>query len=149
MSAITKILHRKNYPAIDAASPEQSQAGRKVLITGGSAVIGRATAEAYVTAGADTVVITSRSAEKATKVAKEIEASGNGQTKVAGYQYEIKDINSVKTLWDNLDRDGIQIDILVLNATDLAPAASERTCRPTVFPIRQLSSRPLTFMYVL
>jgi hypothetical protein len=48
MSEVTKILYRKNYPAIDAASPEQSQAGRKVLITGASAVIGRAAAQGFV-----------------------------------------------------------------------------------------------------
>ncbi|KAK7227932.1 hypothetical protein V2G26_000102 [Clonostachys chloroleuca] len=125
MSEVTKTLHRKNYPAIDAASPEQSQAGRKVLITGGSAVIGRAAAEAFVTAGADTVAITSRSAEKATNVAKEIEDAGNGKTKVVGYEYEINDVNSVKALWDSLERDGIQIDVLVLNATALVPAAPE------------------------
>lgn len=126
MSEVTKTLHRKNYPAIDAASPEQSQAGRKILITGGSAVIGRAAAEGFVTAGADTVVITSRSAEKAKSVAKEIETAGNGRTKVFGYQYEIKDIDSVKALWDQLELDGIQIDVLVLNTTDLTPAAPER-----------------------
>ena len=144
MSAVTKVLHRKNYPAIDAASPEQSQAGRKVLITGGSAVIGRAAAEGFVTAGADTVVITSRSAEKATRVAKEIESSGSGQTKVVGYQYEIKDINSVKALWDSLERDGIQIDVLVLNTTDLTPATPERKHR--LIHIRQLSHKKLTYV---
>ncbi|RAO72824.1 uncharacterized protein BHQ10_008836 [Talaromyces amestolkiae] len=125
MSEVTKTLHRKVYPAIDAASPEQSQAGRKILITGGSAVIGRAAAEAFVTAGADTVVITSRSAEKAKSVAKEIETAGNGSTKVVGYQYEIKDIDSVKALWDQLELDGIQIDVLVLNTTDLTPSSPE------------------------
>jgi NAD(P)-dependent dehydrogenase (short-subunit alcohol dehydrogenase family) len=138
MSEVTKTLHRKNYPAIDAASPEQSQAGRKVLITGGSAVIGRAAAEAFVTAGADTVAITSRSAEKATNVAKEIEDAGNGKTKVVGYEYEINDVNSVKALWDSLERDGIQVDVLVLNATALVPAAPERKwifmCSPSFFP---------------
>lgn len=118
MSEVTKVLHRKNYPAIDAASPEQSQVGRKVLITGASAVIGRAVAQGFVTAGADVVAITSRSAEKASRVAKELEAAGQGQTKVLGYQYEIEDELSVNALWDNLNRAAIQIDVLILNASD-------------------------------
>jgi NAD(P)-dependent dehydrogenase (short-subunit alcohol dehydrogenase family) len=125
MSEVTKVLYRKNYPAIDAASPEQSQAGRKVLITGGSAVIGRAAAQGFVTAGADVVVITSRSAEKASRVAKELEAAGNGHTKVLGYQYEIADEESVNALWDNLARDGVQIDVLILNATENVPNAQQ------------------------
>ena len=127
MSGITKTLHRKNYPAIDAASPEQSQTGRTILITGGSAVIGRAAAEAFVTAGADTVIITSRSAQKAADVAKEIQAKGGGRTKVLGYQLEIRDVNSVNALWDDMARDGIQVDVLILNTTDLVPPAADGT----------------------
>jgi hypothetical protein len=61
MSEVTKVLYHKNYPAIDAASPEQSQAGRKLLITGALAVIGRAAAQGFVTASAGVVAITSRS----------------------------------------------------------------------------------------
>jgi NAD(P)-dependent dehydrogenase (short-subunit alcohol dehydrogenase family) len=91
MSEVTTVLHRKNYPAIDAASPEQSQAGREVLITGASAVIGRTAAQGFVTAGADFIAITSRSLEKASRVAKELEAAGQRHTKVLGYQYDIED----------------------------------------------------------
>ncbi|KFY14404.1 hypothetical protein V492_02651 [Pseudogymnoascus sp. VKM F-4246] len=124
MSNFTKVLHRKNYAAIDAASPEQSQAGRNILITGGSDVIGRAAAQGFVTAGADVVAITSRSEEKASRVAKEIEAVGKG-TKVLGYQYEIGDEASVNALWDNLKRDGVEIDVLILNTSANIPTAQE------------------------
>ena len=134
MSEVTKVLYRKNYPAIDAASPEQSQAGRKVLITGASAVIGRAAAQGFVTAGADVVAITSRSAEKASRVAKELEAAGNGHTKVLGYQYEIADEDSINALWDSLARDEIQVDVLILNASENVPNAQECAYPP----IRQL-----------
>lgn len=120
MSEVTKILRRKNYPGIDAALPEQSQTGQKVLITGGSAVIGRAAAQGFITAEADVVVITSRSADKATQVAKELQAAGKG-TKVFGYQYEIDDEASVNGLWDQLERDGIQIDVCILNTTANVP----------------------------
>ena len=125
MSLITKTLHRKNYAVIDAASPEQSQTGRKVLITGGTGTIGRAAAEAFVTAGADTVVITSRDAKKATSIAEQIEAEGRGLTKVRSYQMELRDVDSIKALWDNLARDGIELDVLILNASDLVPPVPE------------------------
>jgi FlaA1/EpsC-like NDP-sugar epimerase len=129
MSKFTKVLHRKNYAAIDAASPEQSQAGRNILITGGSDVIGRAAAQGFVTAGADVVAITSRSKEKASRVAKEIEAVGKG-TKVLGYQYEIGDEASVNALWDSLKRDGIEINVLILNTSANIPTAQERPYNP-------------------
>lgn len=125
MSEFTKVLHRKNYPSIDAASPEQLQSGRNVLITGASAVIGRAAARGFITAEADVVVITSRSAEKASLVAKELETAGQGHTKVLGYQYEVSEEASVNALWDNLHRDGIQIDVLILNASENTPNAQE------------------------
>lgn len=128
MSGVTRVLHRKNYPAIDAASPEQSQAGRKILIIGGSAVIGRTAAQAFVTAGADAVAITSRSAEKASRVANEVQeaaAGKSGHTKVHGYQYDLDDEAAVDVLWDALDRDGFQADVLILNAAANAPTAQE------------------------
>ena len=127
MSSVTKPLHRTNYPSIDAASPSQSQAGRKILITSSSAVVGRAAAAGFVTAGADTVVVTSRSAEKALTVAMGLEVAGKGNTKVVGYQYEIADGGSVNKLWDCLERDRIQIDTLILNATENVPNAQECT----------------------
>jgi NAD(P)-dependent dehydrogenase (short-subunit alcohol dehydrogenase family) len=129
MSKFTKVLHRTNYAAIDAASPEQSQAGRNILITGGSAVIGRAAARGFVTAAADVVAITSRSEETASRVAKEIEAVGKG-TKVLGYQYEIGDEASANALWENLKRDGVEIDVLILNTSANIPTARERPCNP-------------------
>jgi NAD(P)-dependent dehydrogenase (short-subunit alcohol dehydrogenase family) len=126
MSNFTKVLHRKNYATIDAASAEQSQTGRNILVTGGSDVIGLAVAEGFVTAGAGVVAITSRSEEKALRVAKEIEAVGKG-TKVLGYQYEIADEASVNALWDNLKRDSIEIDVLILNTSANIPAVQERS----------------------
>lgn len=125
MSLVTKTLRRQNYAAIDAASPEQSQAGRKVLITGGTGVIGRAAAQAFVIAGADTVVITSRDAARAADTAKEIEARDQSYTKVRGYEMELRDMDSVKRLWDNLARDGIELDVLILNTTDLVAPVPE------------------------
>lgn len=124
MSEVTKILHRKNYHAIDASSPEQSQAGRKILITGGTDVIGRAAAQRFVIAHADVVIITSRSGERASRVAKELEEGGNG-TAVLGYQYEICDEDSVNALWDKLESDGVEVDVLVLNTSANIPTAQE------------------------
>ncbi|KAL2072307.1 hypothetical protein VTL71DRAFT_11650 [Oculimacula yallundae] len=87
-------------------------------------VIGRAAAEAFVIVGASIVVITSRSLEKAIRVAKEIEAVGKGTT-VLGFQYEIRNEASGNALWDDLRRDCIEIDVLVLNASANIPTAQE------------------------
>lgn len=124
MSEVTKTLRRRNYPAIDAESPDHSQSGRNVLITGGTAVIGHAAAQGFIAAGANVVAITSRSGERAALCAKELEDAGKG-TKVIGYQYENADEASVNALWDSLKRDGIQIDVCVLNTTANVPNAEE------------------------
>jgi NAD(P)-dependent dehydrogenase (short-subunit alcohol dehydrogenase family) len=118
MSEVTKTLHRTNYPAIDAASLEQSQSGRRVLITGSSGGIGLAVAKAYVTAGADVVVVTSRTAEKASRVADELKATGKDSTMVLGYRWEQNEEASINALWDDLQIRRIQIDILILCATE-------------------------------
>ncbi|KAJ6546875.1 hypothetical protein B0H19DRAFT_1211642 [Mycena capillaripes] len=130
MSEVTRILHRKNYASIDAARPEQSQAGRKFLITGSCGGLGLHMARAFVTAGADIVVVTSRSMEKAERTAKELEAGGKGRTKVHGYQYQINDEKSVQGLWDAVAKDGFQIDVLIMCATESVPKVS--TCTPSV-----------------
>jgi NAD(P)-dependent dehydrogenase (short-subunit alcohol dehydrogenase family) len=121
MSEVTRTLHRTNYPAIDAASPEQSQSGWRVLITGSSGGIGLAVAKAYVTAGADVVVVTSRKAEKAKRVANELQAVGKDLTKVLGYRWEQKEDASINALWDDIQRQHIQIDTLVLCTTESVP----------------------------
>lgn len=73
------------------------------------------------------IPLTSRSAQKEADVAKEIQAKGGGRTKVLGYQLEIRDVNPVNALWDDIARDGIQVDVLILNTTDLVPLAADGT----------------------
>lgn len=46
-STFTKTIHKTTYPTIDPARPELSQAGRTVVITGGSAGIGFAIAQGF------------------------------------------------------------------------------------------------------
>jgi glutamyl-tRNA reductase len=121
MSEVTRTLHRTNYPAIDAASQGQSQSGRRVLITGSSGGIGLAVAKAYVTAGADVVVVTSRTVGKAKQVANELQAVGKDHTKVLGYRWEQKEDASINALWDDIQREHIQIDTLILCTTESVP----------------------------
>ena len=114
MSEVTRTLHRKNYDAISASSPAQSQAGRTVLITGSSGGIGLAVARAYITAGAKTVVITSRTQEKALRTALELQTSSQGRSQVVGFQLELNDEKSVGAVWDGLRDTGVRVDVLVL-----------------------------------
>ncbi|KAH7115061.1 hypothetical protein B0J11DRAFT_539754 [Dendryphion nanum] len=121
MSEVTPTLHRKSYDAISASSPSQSQSERNVLITGSSDGIGKEVARAYVTAGAKTVVITSRSQEKADRTVAELQQDAKEGTKVVGYQFELNEEKSVQALWDNLHNASIGIDVLVLCATESLP----------------------------
>ena len=118
MSFVTPTLRRKNYDAISASSPSNSQTGHSVLITGSSDGIGKEVARAYVTAGAKTVVITSRSQEKADRTVTELQQEAKEGTKVIGFQFELSEETSVQALWDSVRDANVAIDILVLCASE-------------------------------
>jgi len=118
MSEVTPTLHRQNYDAISASSPAQSQVGRTVLITGSSDGIGLEVARAYITARAKTVVITSRTEEKAQRTVADLSANAKDGTKVVGFQLELNNEKSVQKLWDNVRDADIQVDVLILCASE-------------------------------
>ncbi|KAM0553139.1 hypothetical protein ACHAPJ_007689 [Fusarium lateritium] len=116
---VTKTTHRNVYPAIDPSRPELSQAGRTVLITGGATGIGFAIAQAFIKAGAATIIIAARR----TKVVSEASASLQDEARRSGYPAhviaETCDVSETKTvdaLWKNLENKGVKVDVLVLNA---------------------------------
>ncbi|KAH8650776.1 hypothetical protein BGZ61DRAFT_577634 [Ilyonectria robusta] len=115
--AVTSKIHRAAYPAISPSRPELSQAGKTILITGGSAGIGFAIAVAFGHAAADRVIIVGRDQSKLDKSTKELAKKCHAsKTVFEGLCCQLANPASIDTLWDNLDARETQVDVLVLNA---------------------------------
>jgi len=69
--------HNDTYAAISPSRPEVSAKGKKVIVTGGGAGIGRGTAEAFAVAGASSIVITGRRSQPLEETKKHIESTYN------------------------------------------------------------------------
>lgn len=91
--------------------------GKRSLVTGAGRGIGRAIALALADAGAD-VAITSRNAEDAEPVAREIR--GKGRASVA-LPLEVRDQASIRACFERLAREWGTIDVLVNNAGTNVP----------------------------
>ncbi|KAB5571747.1 hypothetical protein GE09DRAFT_1267992 [Coniochaeta sp. 2T2.1] len=123
---LVKTYHKTSYPAISPLRPELSQAGKTVLIAGGSTGIGYAIARAFVQAKAARVIILGRRADvtkqSAAKLAAEVSTgSSSTTTTVTGLQCDIVDLADAEKLWDGFKKDGVFIDVLVLNAATVGP----------------------------
>jgi FlaA1/EpsC-like NDP-sugar epimerase len=75
MATFTKIIHRKPYPAIEPASPANSQAGKTILITGAASGIGIEIARAFIKASAIRVILVSRRLDTLTNAVADLESS--------------------------------------------------------------------------
>ncbi|KAJ4246327.1 hypothetical protein NW762_013678 [Fusarium torreyae] len=119
---LTKRLHARVYEAICPSQPFLCQAGRTVLITGGSDGIGFVIARNFGLAKADKVIITGRAREKldaaVDRLVQEHEVSDDYCTtaKFEGRLCHLSDLNSIDRLFDELAADGVHVDVLVLNA---------------------------------
>lgn len=115
---LIRTMHKALYPAISPTRPELSQAGRTVLIAGGSTGIGFAIARAFVQAKASRIIILGRRKhvveESAAKLATE--AEDKESTTVVGMVCDIANLDDTLRLWDELRRDRVFVDVLVLNA---------------------------------
>jgi NAD(P)-dependent dehydrogenase (short-subunit alcohol dehydrogenase family) len=116
---VTLTTHREPYPSIDPTRPELSQAGKTILITGGTAGIGLATAKAFIAASASVIIITGRRQEQLDAACAELNEgairSGN-RTHIIGRRSDAIDPTAIDTLWTGLAEIGISVDVLVLNA---------------------------------
>ncbi|RGP60600.1 peroxisomal short-chain alcohol dehydrogenase [Fusarium sporotrichioides] len=116
---ITEKAHKAVYPAISPSKPSLSQAGKTILITGATRGIGFETARSFATAGAGRVIIIGRDESKAKSAAEALSyQSGSASTRTVfeDRSCEITSPTSVDRLWDELDTDGITVDVIVLNA---------------------------------
>ncbi|PTB41479.1 hypothetical protein M441DRAFT_68502 [Trichoderma asperellum CBS 433.97] len=116
--SITDKTHKSSYPAISPSRPALSQAGRTVLITGGSGGIGYGIALAFAAAGAEKVIIVGReeSKQKAAALSLTQEAGPESHTKFEGRAALPNKPESIDSLWDSLGAEGVHVDVLVLNA---------------------------------
>ncbi|ROW15080.1 hypothetical protein VPNG_03417 [Cytospora leucostoma] len=121
---ITKSVHRSSYPAIDPTRPELSQDGRTVLITGGGTGIGFAIASSFVQAGAKAVIIAGRRENVLTDAKKQLDKEAqkaSKATKIIAHVLDVTDKPAVIAFWSGLKEDGIEVDVLILNAAKFAP----------------------------
>jgi short-subunit dehydrogenase len=116
---LTSRLHQSSYDAISPSRAHVSQAGKTVMITGGSMGVGYAIAKAFAVADAHKIIIVGREQTKLktsiTKLREELGKDG-ATTQLEGMVCQISEPDSVEQLWDLLRSDGVHIDVLVLNA---------------------------------
>ncbi|KAI2471042.1 NAD(P)-binding protein [Annulohypoxylon bovei var. microspora] len=122
---LTHTAHRTSYPAISPLRPELSQAGKTVLITGGSAGIGYAIAQAFVQARAAKVIILGRrpsivsaAASSLAQLAEET-VGASSRTEVVGLECDMGSAAEAAALWARLAGEGTVVDVLVLNAASI------------------------------
>ncbi|TKW51860.1 Dehydrogenase/reductase SDR family member 4 [Colletotrichum tanaceti] len=110
-TTFTKTIHRESYPTISPSRPELSQAGRTVLITGGSMGIGFAIAKGFSQAGAGRVIILGRRQNLVEEAVSDL------RREYPAVQF---DGLSSDRLWRGFEEDGTVIDVLVLNAAKVS-----------------------------
>ncbi|KAJ4289265.1 hypothetical protein N0V88_007015 [Collariella sp. IMI 366227] len=109
-------IHKQPYPGISPLRPELSQAGRTVLVVGGSTGIGFAIARAFIQASASHVIVTGRRQAVLTESVARLETeTGGSGTVITGLVSDMADLRDAEKLWDGFKRDGVVVDVLVLN----------------------------------
>ncbi|KAF5551317.1 peroxisomal short-chain alcohol dehydrogenase [Fusarium mexicanum] len=115
INGVTIRNHNKPYEAISPQRPELSQAGRTVLVCGGSTGIGHAIARNYCIAGASDVIILGRRSDVAEKAASKLNEAYPG-TNVTWRTCDLFNRDQAKQLWDNLEKERILVDVIIVNA---------------------------------
>ncbi|KAM5349880.1 hypothetical protein ACJ41O_006385 [Fusarium nematophilum] len=115
---LTSTIHREPYAAISPSRPEVSQAGRTILVAGGSTGIGFSIAESFAAAGAARVIITGRRQDALDAASTKIKEQFP-QAEAIGLINDYGDESAAEKLWTGLRKDGIFVDVLVLNATKM------------------------------
>ncbi|PNP56302.1 hypothetical protein THARTR1_03827 [Trichoderma harzianum] len=114
-----KNIRKAAYSTIDPKRPENSQAGRTVLITGGHSGIGYAISKAFISANAKRIIVFGRRADVLESAGEQLVAEAKelgSPTIVDTRSGDIADPGSVENLFFGLKEDGIVLDVLVLNA---------------------------------
>ena len=116
---ITKINHKKEYPAISPTHPALTQAGKTVLITGGGTGVGYQIALAFLRASANTIILVSRRKEILDAAAADLEKESTSlgkATKVKTFSLDISNNEAIDAFWDKIEKEGLVVDNFVSNA---------------------------------
>ncbi|TFY61774.1 hypothetical protein EVJ58_g4301 [Rhodofomes roseus] len=116
---ITEHLHHDVYPAIDPRGAlKDSCQGKSVLVTGAGRGIGKATAIAFALAGASNIVLTARSQSELESARNDIlsESQLGSKPNILIQVTDVTSEESVKALFDMLERESVQVDVLINNA---------------------------------
>ncbi|KAK8137215.1 NAD(P)-binding protein [Apiospora sp. TS-2023a] len=119
-TSITKAFHKEPYPSISPQRPELSHADKSILVTGGGGGIGFHIAKAFLQASAATVIIVGRRLDFITKAATQL-GQDFPKSQVLGLQCDVASHADVERVWADLKKRGIEVDVLVLNATIVPP----------------------------
>lgn len=141
----TKTSHRTSYPSISPSRPELSQAGKTVLVTGGSAGIGYAIARSFVQAHTSKLIILGRrptAVSKAVSSLSTLATSLGSPTTVIGLECDMGSPVDTALLWGKFAGSGTVLDVLVLNAASIPPMkpATSDTAMPPVFPLLEVGA---------
>ncbi|KAF7563688.1 hypothetical protein G7046_g485 [Stylonectria norvegica] len=114
--SFTETWHNRPYPAISPTRPEVSAAGKNVVITGGGTGIGKAAAIAFAQAGAKSVSIIGRRADRLQAAGAAI-TEANPSTLVILQTGDVANRTSIEVaLKDIVAKIGGKIDIFLNNA---------------------------------
>lgn len=91
----TQEWHTDTYEAINPKRSELSLKGKKVVITGGGAGIGRTITQAFALAGAATIAILGRTATKLEETKQAVEKT-NGDVKITTHVVDVVDTDAAK-----------------------------------------------------
>ncbi|KZT65951.1 NAD(P)-binding protein [Daedalea quercina L-15889] len=118
---LTNNLHHDVYPAIDPRGAlKGSCRGKSVLVTGAGRGIGKAIAVAFAHAGAATIVLASRTLSELEGVRDDIASLElDRQPRVLIQATDVTSEESVRALFDTVEREHVYIDVLVNNAGHL------------------------------
>ena len=121
---VVPTFHKRPYPAISPLRPEFSQSGQTVLITGDAEGIGFSIARNFARASVSKIIILDVDEDALIAATFELRdeiEDASGVTIVDPRVCNVGDISESDTVWSSLSKEGILVDVLVLNAVCYGP----------------------------
>jgi short-subunit dehydrogenase len=119
--------HRASYPAISPTSPSRSQAGRTILIAGGSTGIGFNISRGFVAASASRLVLLGRREQQLQEARDKLLKEAKHDLDVIIQVCDMGKESDVTTMWQSLKQSGVDVHVLILNAATLSPPIESLT----------------------